>query len=165
MHDDERLRVQLIERLCRASAETLREIERLLARTESPLECGGLTPLSFPLECGTTRLADSPTPLSPLQRNVPITQRDWPHAPLHRLSEHGTYIVTAGTLHKQHFFRGTERLDLLETQLLTLARQYGVQLEAWAVFSNHYHFVAHTMPDQAVEATPSSDADANPQAG
>lgn len=70
--------------------------------------------------------------------------RDWPHAPVHRLSEHGTYIVTAGTLHKEHRFRGPERLDLLETQLLTLARQHGVQLEAWAVFSNHYHFVGHT---------------------
>jgi putative transposase len=63
---------------------------------------------------------------------------------VHRLSEHGTYIVTTGTLHKDYLFRGPERLDLLETHLLTLARQHGVQLEAWAVFSNHYHFVGHT---------------------
>jgi putative transposase len=40
-------------------------------------------------------------------------------------------------------FRGPERLDLLESQLLKLAQQYAVHLEAWAVFSNHYHFVGH----------------------
>ena len=73
----------------------------------------------------------------------PQHSRVWPHAPIHKLSEHGTYIVTAGTLHKLHLFRGDERLDLLEAKLLELAEQYGWQLEAWAVFSNHYHFIAH----------------------
>ena len=28
-----------------------------------------------------------------------------------------------------------------------MARDYGWQFEAWAVFSNHYHFVAHSPPD------------------
>ena len=65
----------------------------------------------------------------------------WPHAPVHKTSGHGTYIVTAGTFHKEHFFRGKERLDLLESKLLELAKKYGWHLEAWAVFSNHYHFV------------------------
>ncbi len=68
----------------------------------------------------------------------------WPHAPLHRLTEQGTYIVTAATLHKEHYFRGEQRLDFLEEKLLELAPQYGWQLEAWAVFSNHYHFVGHS---------------------
>lgn len=76
-----------------------------------------------------------------------ITDRDWPHAPLHRLSGKGTYIVTAGTLHKQHFFCGKERLTFLESQLLSLAKQYDWQIEAWAVFSNHYHFVGHALED------------------
>jgi putative transposase len=69
--------------------------------------------------------------------------RAWPHAPLHRLSEHGPYIVTGGTLHKEHLFQGEARLDLLERKLLELAQDYGWQIEAWAVFSNHYHFVGH----------------------
>jgi REP-associated tyrosine transposase len=73
-------------------------------------------------------------------------QRKWPHAPLHRLSEQGTYIVTAGTYEKAHFFRGADRLDYLEDSLLSLAKEAGWQLEAWAVFSNHYHFVAHAGP-------------------
>jgi REP-associated tyrosine transposase len=73
--------------------------------------------------------------------------KDWPHAPIHRLSERGTYIVTAGTLYKQHHFAGAERLTYLEGILLTLSKDYGWQLEAWAVFSNHYHFVAHGLPE------------------
>jgi putative transposase len=73
-------------------------------------------------------------------------QRDWPHAPLHRLSEQGTYIVTAGTYEKAHFFRGADRLNHLEGSLLSLAKEAGWQVEGWAVFSNHYHFVAHAGP-------------------
>ena len=68
----------------------------------------------------------------------------WPHAPVHRVSEHGTYIVTAATLHKAHLFRDESRLDLLEAKLLELAAEHGWHLEAWAVFSNHYHFVGHS---------------------
>ena len=68
--------------------------------------------------------------------------KDWPHAPIHRLTEHGIYMVTTSTLHKQKAFRTNDQLDLLEGKLLTVAKQYGWQLEAWAVFANHYHFVA-----------------------
>ncbi len=71
----------------------------------------------------------------------------WPHAPLHRLAGKGTYIVTAGTLNKEHFFRDAQSLDLLESELLAKAEEYLWQLEAWAVFSNHYHFVGHALED------------------
>ena len=65
------------------------------------------------------------------------------------MSEHGVYFVTAGTLHKVHFFDDQERLDLLEFKLLTLAEKYHWQIEAWAVFSNHYHLVCRGHPDSA----------------
>src|SRR5688572_21910891 len=71
----------------------------------------------------------------------------WPHAPTHQLSEGGTYFVTVGTYHKDHHFRGAERLAVLHRGLLTVARDFGWRLEAWAVFSNHYHFVAHSPED------------------
>ena len=71
----------------------------------------------------------------------PSAHRDWPRAPLHRLSEQGTYLVTTGTYRKGHVFRAPDRLAQLETALLSLARKYGWHLEAWCVFSNHYHFV------------------------
>jgi putative transposase len=77
-----------------------------------------------------------------LERRTP-----WPHAPLHQLSQRATYFVTAGTYLKVHHFRGRDRLRVLHRGLLTVARDYGWQFEAWAVFSNHYHFVAHSPPD------------------
>src|SRR6266545_4280941 len=73
--------------------------------------------------------------------------KDWPHAPVHRLTAEGVYMVTAATLHKLHWFTGPEKLTLLENSLLALAGKYNWQLEAWAVFSNHYHFVARSQPD------------------
>ncbi len=68
----------------------------------------------------------------------------WPHAPTHQLTEAGVYFVTAGTYRKAHHFRGSHRLAVLQRGLLKLTAAYGWQLEAWAVFSNHYHFVAHS---------------------
>lgn len=68
---------------------------------------------------------------------------DWTHAPLHKLAPYGTYLVTAGTYRKEHFFGDQIRLHLLQGLLLSLTQFYGWQLHAWAVFSNHYHFVAH----------------------
>ncbi len=75
--------------------------------------------------------------------------KDWPHAPVHRLDEQGIYMVTAATLHKLPWFAGSEKLSLLENRLLTLTKRYQWQLEAWAVFANHYHFVARSRTDSA----------------
>ncbi|MBO0800532.1 MAG: transposase [Blastocatellia bacterium] len=70
------------------------------------------------------------------------TDKAWPHAPVHRLDLNGVYMITAATLHKKRFFHTPERLTLLESSLLSLAREYHWRLEAWAVFANHYHFIA-----------------------
>ena len=123
MYDETRER--LIVRILRMRANLLPDAERLLTN----------------LECGDRR---SPGQESPPPDVTPMPQpKDWPHAPLHRLSAHGAYIVTAGTLNKEHLFRGPERLDLLESTLLRIAKAAAWRLEAWAVFSNHYHFVAN----------------------
>lgn len=68
----------------------------------------------------------------------------WPHAPLHRLTEKGLYFVTAGTYQKEHHFRSPGRLEVLQRGLLKQCQSHGWRLEAWAVFSNHYHFVAES---------------------
>jgi len=67
---------------------------------------------------------------------------DWPHAPVHRLTQAGAYMVTVGTYHKRPFLRGPDRLRLVHDALLELAMKYGWELQAWAVLANHYHFVA-----------------------
>jgi putative transposase len=66
---------------------------------------------------------------------------DWPHAPPHRLTSDGTYFVTAGTYLKRHYYRRPADLDRFVTLLFGSARDQGVVLQAWCVFSNHYHLV------------------------
>lgn len=127
MTDDE-LRQRLTERIRVLPHDTLLALDSIVA------QLGGISP--------------PPNPTSPAcagEQSRP--HRDWPHAPVHRLSEYGTFLVTAGTLHRQHHFHSVARLDLLEAKLLELAKVHGWQLEAWAVFSNHYHFVGHSQAD------------------
>jgi len=51
-------------------------------------------------------------------------------------------MVTAGTMYKREFLDASDKLDLVERTLLSLSKNSLWQLEAWAVLSNHYHFVA-----------------------
>lgn len=71
----------------------------------------------------------------------------WHHAPTHLLFEPGVFMVTAATYGKEHFFHGEKRLDLLHDRLHACAVEFGWQLRAWAVFPNHYHFVARSPQD------------------
>jgi putative transposase len=79
---------------------------------------------------------------------MPEPHTPWPHAPVHQLAQSGTFMVTAGTYLKANHFRGPERLRVLHRGLLTVAREFGWHLEAWAVFSNHYHFIGHSPAQQ-----------------
>jgi REP-associated tyrosine transposase len=74
-------------------------------------------------------------------------KKHWPHAPIHRLGSDGVYMVTGATLHKQLLFSTSKKLTLLENEVLALAQQYCWQLEAWAVFMNHYHLIARGKAD------------------
>ena len=84
--------------------------------------------------------------INPNRRDDDSSAFPWPHAPVHRLSEGGTFIVTAGTYLKAHRFREAVALKALHDGLLKYALKYEWQLEAWAVFSNHYHFIGHSPP-------------------
>lgn len=53
-------------------------------------------------------------------------------------------MVTAGTYRKTHFFRDPDKTDALHKGLLKYAAKHRWHLQAWAVFSNHYHFVARS---------------------
>ncbi|MFZ0712545.1 MAG: hypothetical protein WAM53_21075 [Terrimicrobiaceae bacterium] len=102
------------------------------------LECGSPLPLSYRLDAA-AKFQHS--------RSMPEPPTPWPHAPAHQLSERGACFVTAGTYLKAHHFRGAERLRVLQRGLLKVAGDYGWHFEAWAVFSNDYHFIAHSPPD------------------
>ncbi len=75
---------------------------------------------------------------------------DWHHAPIHRLAEPGAYIVTAGTYRKLHHFRSHRRLTLLEDSVKDALARSGWSLQAWAIFSNHYHVIATSPRDSAL---------------
>ena len=77
---------------------------------------------------------------------------DWPHAPVHRLADTGAYMVTAGTYGKAHHLRDAQRLDLVLNALLETAAEFGWLLQAWAIMSNHYHFLA-TSPGEPKSLT------------
>ena len=60
--------------------------------------------------------------------------------------------MTASTYLKARVFHDAPRLDLLHDALLAHAKKFGWQLEAWAVFSNHYHFIARPAMDGMARA-------------
>lgn len=62
-------------------------------------------------------------------------------------------MVTGATLYKTHLFKTPEDLDHLQALLFELAQQYQWYLEAWALFSNHYHLVAHSPDDPSTLGT------------
>jgi putative transposase len=73
---------------------------------------------------------------------------NWHHSPLHVFLPGAAYMVTSGTLHKEHFFGSDEKLKLLQETLFGEVKTLGWVLQSWAIFSNHYHFIA-IAPDNA----------------
>jgi putative transposase len=67
---------------------------------------------------------------------------NWPNAPSRNFSGNGSYMVTASTYGKLKLFDSAEKLDLLHDMLLAHLEEFGWESKAWAVFPNHYHFVA-----------------------
>lgn len=71
----------------------------------------------------------------------------WPHAPPHWLNKGGNYFVTASTYHRKPIFTRPELLDAVTGLLIETADDFNWTLRAWAVFSNHYHFLAVSPKD------------------
>ena len=88
---------------------------------------------------------DAEPPL-PTDEDCAKGSRDWPHAPPHRLQSAGVFIVTARAAEKRHLLAADEMKDWFQDKLHELALEFGWRLEAWAILSNHYHFVGHSPP-------------------
>ncbi len=86
----------------------------------------------------------TPVPSVPLISAGESSLCDWAHSPAHRLSLPGAYIVTAGTYQKQKYFNTPALLTKLTNLLLDLAEVHSWMMQAWAVFPNHYHFIAES---------------------
>jgi putative transposase len=90
--------------------------------------------------------AETPSSLSPRMPRP----HDWPHSPVHHLTHAGTYLVTGGTYQKVQHFYSAERLTFLTDLLFSVARSHNWNLHAWAVFSNHYHFLADSSAPESL---------------
>src|SRR5437764_915039 len=58
-------------------------------------------------------------------------RENWPHAPPHYFTAHGTYIITAVTLHRKPLFNSGTKLDFLCDTTFELANDYELTLQAW----------------------------------
>jgi putative transposase len=72
----------------------------------------------------------------------------WHHQPTHVFLPGQFYMVTAGTLYKAHHFQGMDRLSFLQEALMDALHKNGWIAQSWAVFPNHYHFIAQA-PENA----------------
>lgn len=140
----------IITRVIALKPEQLDELNELLVRL-ADCQTDGIKLQEFavsPPQMARQATQENAETLLPNQQDTaPSTTKDWPRSPIHRLEGNGTFIVTSGTLGKEHYFRDAEALSFLEDELLRIAKKYGWHLEAWAVFSNHYHFVGYTLGD------------------
>ncbi|NGX42959.1 MAG: hypothetical protein K940chlam7_01249 [Chlamydiae bacterium] len=71
----------------------------------------------------------------------------WPHAPMHKFTSSGIYMVTAGTYLKKHHFNSSEKLTLIQNKIFELADEFEWELQAWAIMVNHYHLIARSRAD------------------
>ena len=90
----------------------------------------------------------------PTEAECKAGSRNWPHAPPHRLEHAGVYFLTARFKDQTHHLHSPQRRDWFQSTLHKLAADFGWRLEAWAVLSNHYHFVAHSPPGSAQSLAP-----------
>jgi len=81
-----------------------------------------------------------------------MANKTWPHGPAHWTYEPGTYMVTAGIYRKKHLLDTANRRDMLLRELFETAKEFGWNLQAWALMSNHYHIVARAKDASSLAA-------------
>ena len=63
------------------------------------------------------------------------------HNPLHIYADDTFYFVSAETLNHAPFLAAGQHKKYLQTVLLNLAPDYGLELSAWVILNNHYHIL------------------------
>ena len=74
----------------------------------------------------------------------------WPHSPNHQMDGYGIYMITVGTYQKQHFLLDPERRTFFCDKLFQIMLEHHLELQAWAVMSNHYHLIVQ-VPDHNIQ--------------
>jgi len=68
------------------------------------------------------------------------------------MGDAGVYMVTAGTYQKRQCLNRPQRLELVMRRLFECVEEFGWELHAWAVLSNH----THSWPDQIAIPQPAA---------
>jgi len=71
-------------------------------------------------------------------------------------------MITTGTYKRLPHLSSPERLDFFQDSLFRYASEFGWNLRAWAVLSNHYHFIAASPADAATLRNSSANFTAKP---
>jgi putative transposase len=71
-----------------------------------------------------------------------LSATDWHHAPPHRFIPGCTYMITAGTIGKNHLFDNGRKLQGLQRLMFETAVRFSWTVTSWCLLSNHYHLTA-----------------------
>ena len=80
-------------------------------------------------------------PADRTQKTETANASRWHHSPAHAFEPGRAYFITAATLYKRHYFHDDRRLTMFQKTLFETVDDYEWRLEAWAIFSNHYHCI------------------------
>ena len=69
------------------------------------------------------------------------------HNPPHYFAPNAMYMITGSILHKQLLLAENKRKESFLKTLFEKVNLFGWSLEAWAVLTNHYHFIAQAPED------------------
>ena len=72
----------------------------------------------------------------------------YPHNPPHYFVPNAMYMITGAIVYKQHLLNEGRKKQLVLETLFERSKLLGWKMEAWAVLSNHYHFIAQA-PEHA----------------
>ena len=71
----------------------------------------------------------------------------WSFAPSESLPEQGAFLITGTTDKQRHHLDSSAMLDRVQGILFDAVETAGWRLQAWALFSNHYHLILTAEPD------------------
>ncbi len=85
--------------------------------------------------------------LTPAQRRQLVEERVArgypPHQPPHLVLDDATYLLTAACYEHKHRLHAPERRQTVLDSLFEQFIRHGMEVLAWVVLTNHYHFLVH----------------------
>jgi putative transposase len=92
--------------------------------------------------------------LTPEQRKKLVEERLAqgypPHQPPHLALDQSLYLLTAACYEHRHHMHTPERRQTVLDMLFEWFIQYGMEIHAWVVLSNHYHLLVHVTQFKAL---------------